>query len=78
MQARDSEDKLVGSFASGGAVLFLFDLQLFVMEATPWSFAFQLEVPNSWDVQEGKTAPVSPTPAAMRTKQSHLSSLSSF
>ena len=58
VQARDSEDKLVGSFANGGAVLFLFDLQLFVMEATPWSFAFQLEAPNSWDVQEGKTAPV--------------------
>ena len=48
------------------------------MEATPWSFAFQLEAPNSWDVQEGKTAPVSPTPAAMKTRQSHLSSLLSF
>ena len=78
VQARDSEDKLFGSFANGGAVLFLFDLQLFVMEATPWSFAFQLEAPNSWDVQEGKTAPVSPTPAAMKTRQSHLSSFLSF
>ena len=38
-------------------------------------FAFQLEVLNSWDVLEGKTAPVSPTPAAMRTRQLHLSSL---
>ena len=57
MQARDSEDKLVGSFASGGAVLFLFDLQLFVMEAFTM-IAFQLEAPNSWDVLEGKTVPV--------------------